>query len=100
MNWCAATTSEKLPASSVSTASSSALAVDDDDRSSSSATRKAKGILEQVAIAMTVWGAEASPIEPCDRLTRSTRSRAFNEGPGPKRGLAEVVPARGAADAS
>ena len=65
MNWCAATASKKLPASSVSTASSeSRPRVDDYSGSgSSSSARQAEGSSKELAIAGAGLGGAAGLID-------------------------------------
>jgi hypothetical protein len=65
MSWCAATASEKLPASSVSAAGSSARPprVDDDSGSSSSSARQAEGSSKELAIAGAGRGGAAGLID-------------------------------------
>jgi hypothetical protein len=83
MNWCLATTSEKLPVSSVSTATSSARV---DDGSSSSAARKTVGSSDEIAIARGTSG-------PALRLEIDEASFLFNarEGGGGTPARAVVV---------
>ena len=65
MNWCAATASKKLPASSVSTASSARPPWEDDESSRSNSARQAEGTgsSKELAIAGAGPGGAAGLID-------------------------------------